>query len=113
MDYNGTLKKVLYFAIIISLIGFLLLIILIYGMCNNYNMVTDDDSGTKVRQYEDCEEDGVLWTSIGLLSLAGFIALCIVITGLKTEPSFIDLDKEIEKTLKEYLEFENSKNHKL
>lgn len=89
-EYSRSLKYVLYFAILISSISFLLLILLIYGPGG----------------------DGLLYASIALISIAGLLTIGVVIKSMFSLPKFMVLEETIINQLKEFLEKENTMTYK-
>mmetsp|Transcript_9597 Transcript_9597/g.1521 ORF Transcript_9597/g.1521 Transcript_9597/m.1521 type:complete len:82 (-) Transcript_9597:190-435(-) len=76
-EYNIYLKYILYAAIILSIISFILLIALVYG---------------------DGEEN-LLYGSVGLIILASLLTLFVVGKSVVSKPNFIDLEKTVMKEL--------------
>ncbi len=89
-EYSRSLKYVLYFAILISSISFLLLILLIYGPGG----------------------DGLLYASIALIAMAGLLTIGVVIKSMFSLPKFMVLEETIINQLKEFLEKENINNYR-
>lgn len=85
-EYSKALKFILYFAIFISNIAFLLLILLIYGP----------------------GDEGLLYAAIILISLAGILTIGVVIKSMFTLPKFMVLEDTIIYRLNEFLEKENN-----
>ena len=84
-EYSRSLKYILYFAILISSISFLLLILLIYGPGG----------------------EGLLYASIALISIAGILTIGVVIKSMFSLPKFMVLEETIINHLREFLEKEN------
>lgn len=84
-EYSKSLKYVLYFAILISMIAFLLLILLIYRPGG----------------------ESLLYVSITLIGIAGVLTVGVVIKSMFSLPKFMVLEDTIINQLKEFLENEN------
>ena len=89
-EYSRSLKYVLYFAILISSISFLLLILLIYGPGG----------------------DGLLYASIALISIAGVLTIGVVIKSMFSLPKFMVLEETIINQLRDLLENENTNTYR-
>lgn len=89
-EYSRSLKYILYLAIFLSSISFLLLILLIYGPGG----------------------DGLLYASIALISIAGILTISVVIKSMFSLPKFMVLEETIINQLKEFLEKENTNTYR-
>ncbi|KRX09295.1 hypothetical protein PPERSA_05964 [Pseudocohnilembus persalinus] len=97
-DQNSRLKQILFAAVLIGLLGFILLLILVYGVCD------DED------QKENCDADILLWATIILFILSGILTIIVVTSGLIKHPKFMNMDQAIISEIKNYLKQENQKN---
>ncbi|KAL4445687.1 hypothetical protein ABPG74_006238 [Tetrahymena malaccensis] len=88
-EYQKSLKVILYIAIFVSLISFILLIVLVYG------------NG----------DQQLLWVSICLICVAGGLTLLVVIKSLFSQPTFIDLEQSILQQLNHYFEQQNNQTY--
>lgn len=84
-EYSRSLKYILYLAIFLSSISFLLLILLIYGPGG----------------------DGLLYAAIALIAIAGVLTIGVVIKSMFSLPKFMVLEETIINQLREFLEKEN------
>ena len=86
IEYNRYTRKLLYLAILLIIISFILLVIMIYGT----------------------QQESLLWATIGLLVTSMIITLTVVTINIFTYPKFIHFENTIKKKLKNFLENENN-----
>ena len=86
MDYSKGLKNILYFAVFISIISFILLLIRIYS------------SG----------DESLLYIAIAFISIAAILTVGVVVKSVYSKPNFMILEETIIRNLNEFLKKENS-----
>ncbi len=89
IEYNRYTRKFLYFAILLIIISFILLIIMIYGT----------------------QQQSLLWATVALLVTAMIITLTVVTINIFTYPKFIHFENTIKKKLKTFLDNENNNTY--
>ncbi|KAM3142519.1 hypothetical protein pb186bvf_005421 [Paramecium bursaria] len=84
-DYTKDFQNLLYFALVLIVIAFLLIIILLYGQ----------------------RLMGLLYAAVAILCLAAILTLIVVGKVWSLEPNFMDLDQETLIAIQEYLQKQN------